>query len=185
LCYRTYKADRVARFWEKADKGEGDTCWQWRGATTKKGYGTYRIIDNGHPRMIGAHCFAFLLAGGTIPSGTEVCHVCDNPACINPSHLWVGTHQENMKDASVKGRIQCGDLHYTRRMPEKTYGSKNSQARLTEAQVRTIRSRAMHGTTHNEMAVQFHVSRPTISMIVEGRTWKHIAMEVLSCNDLC
>jgi len=87
------------RFWAKVDRRGPDECWEWRGARNGKGYGVFRIES----RSIGAHRFAFGL--DAIPEGNFVCHVCDNPSCVNPAHLWTGTAKDNNRDMQAKGRL--------------------------------------------------------------------------------
>lgn len=88
------------RFWSRVHKG--DDCWLWMGSTNNKGYGT--IHDPTVGRNVYTHRVSYELNIGPIPSGLEVCHTCDNPPCVRPDHLFVGTHQENMRDMVVKGR---------------------------------------------------------------------------------
>ena len=89
----------AARFWNKVEKSNG--CWTWIGAAVPRGYG--RFYWNGKPRY--AHRVSLELAGRAVPEGAVVMHTCDNPRCVNPKHLKVGTQSENMRDASRKGRI--------------------------------------------------------------------------------
>lgn len=89
------------RFWLHVDKS-GD-CWLWTGATDHNGYGK---VDYRTPlrRTLGAHRISWMLRYGDIPNGLKVLHKCDNPKCVNPDHLFLGTHQDNMDDMVAKGR---------------------------------------------------------------------------------
>lgn len=89
----------AAMFFKKAKKLKSG-CWQWKGSSNKDGYGTTRYMG----KSIMAHRLSFLLHGGEIPDGMCVLHSCDNPPCVNPDHLFLGTHQDNMDDMARKGR---------------------------------------------------------------------------------
>jgi hypothetical protein len=96
------EADAV-RFWAKVTKG-GD-CWIWNGTKDGKGYGRLHLSGPAGRRTVKAHRLAYELHKGPIPSGLEILHACDNPSCVNPAHLSVGTRADNMQDAAAKGRI--------------------------------------------------------------------------------
>jgi hypothetical protein len=188
----TYEST-AARFWAKVDaNGE---CWEWQGATDRRGYGQIGI--NGK-LQIATHA-AWELVAGPLPKGLWVLHTCDNPACVRNDdegtyevngilhprrgHLWLGTHQDNMDDMVAKGRwgerdnaYLRGDQHYARRQPELVMrGEKNGHARLTEADVLTIRERHARGdVTQRQLAREYSVSFSTINVIVNRKQWRHI-----------
>ena len=85
-------------FWKRVVMGTG--CWEWAGKRTSLGYGRLKV----GPRYWYAHRRAWVLAKGPIPSGMRVCHRCDNPSCVRPDHLWLGTQTDNVRDMMTKGR---------------------------------------------------------------------------------
>lgn len=137
-----------------ADSG----CWEWI-AATKNGYGIMQIGGRG----IYAHRIAYEQAHGTIPPGMLVCHHCDNPSCVNPAHLFLGTHADNSADMKRKGRSHK-DLPTLR-------GEEHGNALLTNAQVRSIRTRLVNGEKGRALAAEFGVNECTISLIRRGITY--------------
>lgn len=145
---------RVALFWSKVKVGDAGECWPWLGGTFDKGYGAFRYDDATHS----AHRFSATLAFGDIPAGMVVCHHCDNPPCVNPAHLFLGTYGDNMQDATVKGRMAQGE--------------RSHKARLNESDVRAIRSSPL---THAKLARIYGVDPSNIAFIRARKTWKHVA----------
>ena len=156
----------IKRFWEKVDKSPGHgpnyDCWIWKGATYDGGYGKFHWIDD---RDMGAHRISWTIHYDKIPPKMEVCHTCDNPSCVNPEHLFLGTHKENMKDRERKGR----------RTPPK--GEKNGKARLTEEQVIEIKKALKEGNiSGTELAKIYKVTKVQISYIKLGKSWSHVTI---------
>lgn len=142
------------RFMLKVNKT--DTCWLWLGNTDKDGYGRFPITHNKEMR---AHRFAYELFKDKIPSSKVfVCHECDNPACVNPEHLWLGDALSNNSDARRKGRSV------------NVKGEENGLSKLTWKQVREIRMSAF--ANMHMLAKKYGVSRRNIGMIISNVTWK-------------
>ena len=166
--YRVPIRERLERF---IDKSGGPTaCWPWTGGRTKgkpgepeydKGYGMFIIVhEDGTREGRTAHSVVYEEYVGPIPEGHRVLHKCDNPACGNPSHLFLGTHRENMADAWAKGRPVCA-----------APGDANYGAKLTQEQVAEIRAGQARDA---ELAALFGVKRTTIWAARTGATWWHV-----------
>lgn len=161
------------RFWSHVTKTE--SCWLWTGFIGPGGYGAIRA--NGRTRT--AHRLSWEINRGPIPRGLCVLHNCpggDTRHCVNPDHLWLGTHGDNNRDKQQKGRCPCGDQNGARLHPERRpRGTSHGSAKLLEADVLAIRKLYSTGTMlQREIAAQYGVSRATIQLIVTRKTWGHI-----------
>lgn len=150
------------RFWAKVDRSAPDGCWNWIASRNKKGYGHF-CFDN---RVYQAHRFCYAMHYGSIPDGMYICHHCDNPSCVRPEHLFLGTHEDNTKDMIEKGR------HLS---PSRPKGELNGFSSLTDTQVMEIRHRyAQGGITQATLGNEYGVCQTTISAIVRRKRWQHI-----------
>lgn len=147
------------RFWANVRKTDG--CWLWVGRKDRNGYGVFTL--KGVTWF--AHRLAYVIEHGRIPDGLFVCHSCDTPLCVNPAHLYAGTHQQNMDDMRLRGRTA------DRR------GENGPSAKLTEIDVQTIRARAAvtPRPTYAQLGSEFGVTDRTIWGIVKRTSWRHIA----------
>lgn len=150
------------RFWSKVQKTE--SCWLWIAAKNRGGYG---VVQSGIRGTIIASRASWILNNGPVPSGLFVLHNCpggDNPACVNPHHLWIGTSSDNTKDAVKKGMIK----------PHPKFGEDHPLAKLTYDIAEAIRSEYSTGmTTQKELAKRYNVSQKAIWMCVRMVTWVH------------
>jgi len=133
-------------------------CWAWSGFLDKNGYGVLPTGKNYGPDR--AHRASWIIHYGTIPEGMFVLHKCDNPECTNPEHLFLGTPADNTKDMIDKNRMLIG--------------SKVATAKLSEADVQTIKTLLTLKKSYRQIAKMFNVGMTTIARIKNGKTWKHI-----------
>lgn len=151
------------RFDLKVDRSAGpDACWPWTAVRTSEGYGRFKFEG----RSGRAHRFALARRlGRSLSPGEQALHRCDNPPCVNPSHLWVGDNAENMADKRAKGRSSNG---------ESRNGERHPMAKLTAAQVADLRVRyAAGGIGQRALAREFGLSQAQVSNIVSGARWRN------------
>ncbi len=137
-----------SRFWEKV-KIDFAGCWLWTGATNENGYGKIGVVG----KTVRAHRLAWELHYGPIPAGLNVLHKCDNPACVRPQHLFLGTKADNSADMATKGR---------------------AAKKLTPAAVMEIRAQHAAGQSTTSIATRFGVSRKAVGDVINGRRWSHV-----------
>ena len=159
------KQNTLDRFMKKVDKNgpvmpHMDTeCWTWLAAKNAKGYG--KFLFNGENSL--AHRVSCTLHNIKIPSGMCACHKCDNRACVNPEHIFIGTILDNTMDMVKKGRQRGGNG---------LYGETNKQSKITEDDVKYIRNHP--NTPLPKLAEKFNVGKGNIWMIRHNKTWKHL-----------
>jgi hypothetical protein len=143
------------RFWAKVNRRGPDECWEWQGGRSS-GY-PHGILGSG-PRGAVVHEYAHRVSweihNGPVPEGRNVLHHCDNPPCVNPRHLYVGTIADNNLDRDVRGR--------------------SGSAKLTAEQVRVLRKRRANGERVGVMARELGMNRAWLSQILLGKAWKHV-----------
>ena len=150
----------VERFEEKVKKGAG--CWLWQSAFGTNGYGFFWV--GGKKRQEYAHRVAWRIANDwqEVPEGKVVMHSCDNPCCIEPEHLFLGTQPANIADMDRKGRRRT------------LKGSERSTAKLSEADIPVIRQRLRGGESCEKICIDYRVSPELIRHIKKGRIWTHV-----------
>lgn len=132
-------------------------CWLWLGATNNHGYGNVGV----NYRTVPAHRASWLVHNGEIPKGLHVCHRCDNPPCVNPGHLFLGTNEDNMRDMAQKGRSSHGERN-------------GGGGKLTAAQVEEIRRLFAEGRTGRDIAPAFGIDESTALRVGAGRIWGRV-----------
>ncbi len=148
---------REGRFWDRVGNKTQSGCILWIGVLDEEGYGRFSLGAGKHAR---ASRFAYELFRDAIPHGLLVLHTCDNPSCVNPAHLFLGTDLDNSNDKVAKGR-HCR-------------GESRPASKITEDDVRTIRRRYNNGELQRIIAKDFGLSQRNVSDIARGIAWKHV-----------
>ena len=155
------------RFWEKVDKEnsekyyDGTRCWEWKGAVDGGGYGALMITHSPYTREK-SHRFSWLIHNGQISNDMWVLHHCDNPPCVNPSHLFLGTNTDNMRDKMNKGRNV------------NMRGKLNGMCKLSENDVREIVELHNQGISYRKLSNQFGIGNTQIARIIHKESWRWI-----------
>jgi len=155
--------DRIKTFWSYSTKdyASDNECWNWLKCKDQKGYGFFRI----NKKMVRAHRLSYMIYNkiDEIPEGMLICHKCDNPPCINPKHLFIGTPHDNSQDCLIKNRNKC------------FYGNENWNSKLNEKEVIEIRDLYYNNIySMKELGNIYEVTRELIGYIVIGTIWKNI-----------
>lgn len=154
----------IDRFWTKVNKSPGlgpkGDCWEWT-SSISKGYG--QLGAGGRQgRNLRAHRFSWELHYGNIPLDKVVCHKCDNPPCVRPEHLFLGTRAENRKDMFFKGR---GNI---------PFGIRNGNSKLTEFKVKVIKEEVDRETNRKFLCELFGITNGLIAKIIHKKVWSYV-----------
>lgn len=159
-----YASQMIDKFLSSVGFSDEDSCWNWLAGKYTTGYGYFYINDE--KKIVLAHRFGYEIVFGDIPANLEICHKCDNPSCVNPNHLFLGTHRDNMIDAVRKGRMNPT-------LPDNR-GENHGNHKLTESDIIDIRNKYYCGESQGDIAGSYSINQSTVSRIVNGVRWKHI-----------
>lgn len=143
-------------------------CWLWEAGAFSNGYGAFHLDR----KVVGAHRFSYRLYVGSIPDGMLVCHSCDIPQCVNPDHLWLGSHADNTADMMAKGR---GALGLIRERVGSQTGEKHPRVKLTENEVLAIID---DGRLQADIANEYGITQSHVSRLKNGNRWVHLLDDV-------
>jgi hypothetical protein len=174
-------AERFAKYVDKSE------CWLWKGGVLENGYGIFHWVEGGKGKSRSAHRCAYELAYGPIAEGMMVLHTCDNRTCVRPDHLYLGTHEQNMRDMKERNRaatgehngkqlyperIARGDAHWTHQHPEWLARGEHGNSKYTADTVAEMRKRREAGALLREIAAEFGIPIATVHQICSRSTWR-------------
>jgi hypothetical protein len=154
-----FKTPPEIRFWAKVIVKGPDDCWEWQAYIDARGYGRFKFEGKDDR----AHRVSWVLERGQIPDGLCILHKCDNPKCVNPDHLYIGTHQDNMRDRTDRNRSAHNRI----------FGERHGHSKATAEQVLEIR-KIGHSKSLKEMSALFGLSVSHISRLRSRKLWPHI-----------
>lgn len=164
------KKTDMERFWDKVSPEPNSGCWLWIGSYDDrpgKGYGFFTL-----GKLMGAHRASWLMFRGPIPQSLFVLHKCDTPPCVNPDHLFLGTHLDNVRDSVTKGRHAAQKPEHSVRMRAVVArGTEHWMAKLSEADIAAIRSAR---GTQRAVSKRFGISQSSVWRIRRGVSWSHL-----------
>lgn len=149
----------ICRFMDKVRKDEETGCWNWHAGRTRKGYGNFQPVGE---KSGLAHRVSYELFKGKIKKDLHVLHSCNNPSCVNPEHLRTGTNADNINDKVLAGR------------GNQPRGEKHHGAKLSNLDIKMIRTLGDEGYTYSNIAKVFGVTPETISHITKRKGWRHV-----------
>jgi predicted XRE-type DNA-binding protein len=153
--------ETIKRFWENVKITSLDHCWIWTGSKTRANYG----VMHNYGKVEYAHRLSVIYSGRKIPKKYHVCHKCDNPPCVNPTHLFVGTPKDNVVDKILKNRH--------------VYGENHPNAKISNEDVFKIKEMVKNGVWQSEISKIFNIDQSHVSNIVNGISRRHSLKEVI------
>lgn len=163
------------RFWDRVKiVDDATSCWEWQGGRLRGGYGSVCLVFGSTTQ---AHRLAWMLQKGDIPKGMFICHKCDNPPCVRIDHLFLGTRTDNMRDCANKKRFMVQkhpDMNPFNNPDFDRRGEGNGRAKVTEDQVREIRTLRANGVPQKVVAEHYMINVSSVAAIHLRTSWNHI-----------
>jgi len=162
-CETRHSETIYQRLWSGIQINRETGCWDWTKSLTSSGYGKIYTDSLGRrSKLETVHRLMYKLFIGKIPDHMQVCHKCDNKRCVNPTHLYAGTQQDNTNDAKERHLLARGE--------------KNGYAKLTSSQVQQIRVFKLNGMSSRDIGTKFNITQRHANAIIKGNSWNHIPL---------